>query len=337
MTNTFDALVTEYFSNYLPIQSGFSKRTIENYRDTFLLLFKYQEAELGKRICQITMDTFSVDLIQGFLSWVEDKRGCSAATRNQRLSAIHSFLRFVQFRCPEHLSTCNRILGIRFKKTAAKTMNYLTVDGLRLLLRMPNQRTAQGLRDLALLSLIYDSGARVQEIIDLKIGSFLWMNANVISLYGKGRKERKVPITKETANIVSAYSAGLPETWRNDPNHVLFFNKQGSALTRAGVGYILKKYFQQAKAIEPRLLPSSISVHGLRHSKAMHLLEAGVNLIYIRDLLGHVSVTTTEIYAKVNPEVRRKAIERLSMQIVSEDKTTLDEKENLANWLKTQI
>ncbi len=213
----------------------------------------------------------------------------------------------------------------------------MTVEGLRLLLRMPNQRTVQGLRDLALLSLIYDSGARVQEIIDLKIGSFLWMNANVISLYGKGRKERKVPITKETVNIVNTYIAGLQVMSRNDPHHVLFFNKQGTNLTRAGVGYILKKYFQQAKNIEPGLFPTSISAHGLRHSKAMHLLEAGVNLIYIRDLLGHVSVTTTEIYAKVNPEVRRKAIEKLSMQIVTEDKTTLDEKDNLVNWLKTQI
>ena len=144
-------------------------------------------------------------------------------------------------------------------------------------------------------------------------------------------------ILKLALHIVNTYIAGLPVKSRNDSQHVLFFNKQGTNLTRAGVGYILKKYFQQAKNIEPGLFPPSISVHGLRHSKAMHLLEAGVNLIYIRDLLGHVSVTTTEIYAKVNPEVRRKAIEKLSMQIVSEDKTTLDEKENLANWLKTQI
>lgn len=337
MNNTFDKLVTEYFGNYLPIQSGFSQRTIENYRDTFLLLFKYQETELGKRIDQITMDTFSIELIQGFLSWIEDERGCSTATRNQRLSAIHSFMRFVQYRCPEHLSTCNRILGIKFKKTAAKTMNYLTVDALRLLLRMPNQRTAQGLRDLALMSLIYDSGARVQEVIDLKISSFLWMNANVISLYGKGRKERKVPITKEAVSVVNTYLAGLPTAYRNDPHHALFFNKQGSGLTRAGVGYILRKYFQQAKQLDPGLFPSTISPHSLRHSKAMHLLEAGVNFIYIRDLLGHVSVTTTEVYAKANPEIKRRAIEKVSMQIVTEDKTNLEEKENLSTWLRTQI
>lgn len=261
MTDTFDKLVTEYFSNYLPIQSGFSNRTIENYRDTFLLLFKYQEDVLGEQIRQITMDALSIDFIQGFLSWIEEVRGCSAATRNQRLSAIHSFARFVRFKCPEHLWICNRILGIRFKRTAAKAMNYLTVEGLRLLLRMPNQRTTQGLRDLALLSLLYDSGARVQEIIDLKVGGFLWMNANVILLSGKGRKERKVPLTKETVNIVNAYIAGLPGETRSDSHHVLFFNKQGSGLTRAGVGYILKKYFLQAKRIEPELFPCTISPH----------------------------------------------------------------------------
>lgn len=334
MTNTFDNLLTEYFSNYLPIQSGFSKRTIGNYRDTFLLVFRFQEEELKKPIGKITMDTFSIEFIQRFLTWVEDSRGCSIATRNQRLSAIHSFVKFVRFRCPEHLAVCNKILEIRFKKAIEKTVNYLAVDGLRLLLKMPNQRTKQGLRNLALIGLTYDSGARVQEIIDLKIGSFLWMNANVISLFGKGSKERKVPITQETVNIVNAYIATLPPKIKNDPNHNLFFNKQGIFLTRSGIGYILKKYFQQAKALEPTLFPKGISPHALRHSKAMHLLEAGVNLIYIRDLLGHVSVTTTEIYAKANPEVRRKAIEKLAMQIITEDKTSSKEKEDLTAWLK---
>jgi len=337
MTNTFDNLVTEYFSNYLPIQSGFSKRTIGNYRDTFLLVFQFQEDELKKPIGKITMDSFTVKFIQEFLTWVEDTRGCSIATRNQRLSAIHSFVRFVRFRCPEHLSVCNNILEIRFKKTAEKTVNYLTVDGLRILLRMPNQQTKQGLRDLALIGLTYDSGARVQEIIDLKVGSFLWMNANVISLFGKGRKERKVPISQETVNIVNAYIATLPPKIKNDPNHSLFFNKQGIFLTRAGIGYILKKYFQQAKTLEPTLFPQGIAPHALRHSKAMHLLEAGVNLIYIRDLLGHVSVITTEIYAKANPEVRRKAIEKLAMSISTEDKTSPKEKEDLTAWLKECI
>lgn len=337
MINTFDKLVTEYFSNYLPIQSGFSRNTIENYKDTFLLLFKFQEDILGTCIEQITMNTFSVEFIQNFLLWIEEGRGCSIATRNQRLATIHSFVKFVRFKSPEYLFICNRIIEIKFKKTVSKNMNYLTIDGLKLLLKMPNQRTTQGLRDLALISLIYDSGARVQEIIDLNLGSFLWMNSNVISLLGKGRKERKVPISKETVNIVNAYINSLPEITSNNPHHSLFFNKQGFKLTRAGVGYILKKYFQQAKQIEPEILPQKISPHGLRHSKGMHLLEAGVNLIYIRDLLGHVSVTTTEIYAKVNPEVRRKALEKLSIKIISEDKTTVEEKENLASWLKSQI
>lgn len=337
MTSTFDNLITDYFSNYLPIQSGFSKRTIENYRDTFLLIFQYQEDELKKPIGKITMDSFSIEFIQGFLTWVENTRGCSIATRNQRLSAIHSFVKFVRFKCPEHLAVCNKILEIRFKKTVETTVNYLTVDGLKLLLKMPNQRTRQGLRDLALIGLTYDSGARVQEIIDLKIGSFLWMNANVISLFGKGRKERKVPITQETVNIVNVYITSLPSKIKNDPNHTLFFNKQGIFLTRAGIGYILKKYFRQAKALEPTLFPEDISPHALRHSKAMHLLEAGVNLIYIRDMLGHVSVTTTEIYAKANPEVRRKAIEKLAAQIITEDKISSKDKKDLTAWLKECI
>lgn len=337
MTNAFDKLVTEYFSNYLPIQSGFSKNTIANYKDTFLLLFKFQKDILGKQIKQITMDTFSVEFIQDFLFWIEKGRKCSVATRNQRLAAIHSFVKFVQFKYPEHLFVCNRILEIKFKKTASKNMNYLTINGLKLLLRMPNQRTKQGLRDLALISLIYDSGARVQEIIDLNLNSFLWMNSNVISLLGKGRKERKVPISNETVNIVNAYINSLPAVITNNAHYSLFFNKQGSKLTRAGVGYILNKYFKQAKKLSPEILPLKISPHGLRHSKGMHLLEAGVNLIYIRDLLGHVSVTTTEIYAKVNPEVRRRALEKLSIKIIAEEKITLNEKKDLASWLKSQI
>jgi site-specific recombinase XerD len=128
MTNTFDNLVTEYFSNYLPIQSGFSKRTIGNYRDTFLLVFQFQEDELKKPIGKITMDSFTVKFIQEFLTWVEDTRGSSIATRNQRFSANHSFERFVRFRCPEHISESNKILEIRYKKTAEKTLNNQTVE-----------------------------------------------------------------------------------------------------------------------------------------------------------------------------------------------------------------
>jgi site-specific recombinase XerD len=184
---------------------------------------------------------------------------------------------------------------------------------------------------------MYDTGARVQEIADLKVADIRIKAPATIRLTGKGNKTRIIPLMPQTMSIVKRYMADyglLDEIKQAKP---LFFNRKSEKLTRAGLSYILNKYVDQAKVNNKELFPEKMSAHVLRHSKAVHLLQSGVNLIYIRDFLGHSSVTTTEIYAKSDPEIKRKAIEEASHKVLPKEKFTTKEKEDLCEWLKTVI
>ena len=187
------------------------------------------------------------------------------------------------------------------------------------------------------MALMYDTGARIQEIADLIVADIRIKAPATIRLTGKGNKTRIIPLMPQTMSIVKKYMADyglLDETKQAKP---LFFNRKSEKLTRAGLSYILNKYVDQAKVTNKELFPEKMSAHVLRHSKAMHLLQSGVNLIYIRDFLGHSSVTTTEIYAKSDPEIKRKAIEGASQKVLPKEKFSTKEKEDLCEWLKTVI
>ena len=213
-------------------------------------------------------------------------------------------------------------------------LKYLAIAG-SLLLKQPLIVDRNGIRDLALLSLIYESGCRVQEIIDIHLGNISFNSPATITVTGKGRKVRVIPISSNVASIISRYTTKYRIT---DPQQTLFTNNRKEPLTRSGISYILKKYTEKAKQEQPELFGTSIHPHVLRHSKAMHLLESGVNLIYIRDFLGHSSVITTEIYAKSNPEIKRKFLEEAAMNIDNSiDKFSDKEKRTLLDWLKNNI
>jgi integrase/recombinase XerD len=202
---------------------------------------------------------------------------------------------------------------------------------------MPEINLHSGRRDLSILALMYDTGARVQEIADLKVADIRIKAPATIRLTGKGNKTRIIPLMPQTMSIVKKYMADYGLLDETKQANSLFFNKKSEKLTRAGLSYILNKYVDQAKVTNKELFPEKMSAHVLRHSKAMHLLESGVNLIYIRDFLGHSSVTTTEIYAKSNPEIKRKAIEGASQKVLPKEKFSTKEKEDLCKWLKTII
>lgn len=187
------------------------------------------------------------------------------------------------------------------------------------------------------MTLLYDTGARVQEIIDLNICDLKLTPPTTVKLIGKGQKVRIVPIMPQTTKIVKTYMDNFQLTDKHSLAVPVFFNKQTSKLSRSGIAYILKKHFEEARKDSSELFPSKISPHALRHSKAMHLLEANVNLIYIRDFLGHESVSTTEIYAKSNPELKRKAIEEASSNVLPKETLTTNDKEVLMVWLKELI
>ncbi|MFW5988385.1 MAG: tyrosine-type recombinase/integrase, partial [bacterium] len=290
----FSYYLTSFLKNYLPGEKGVSENTILSYRDTFILFLKFLKDRKNISAENITLEIITKNIIVDFLDWIENHRHCSITTRNIRLAAIHSFFRYLQYQNPENLQEWQRILSIPVKKTEKAAMNYLSLDGIKLLLEMPDQSLKSGQRNLALLSLMYDTAARVQEIIDLTPSNIRFEKPYTVKLIGKGKKARIVPLMEPTAEILKSYmkTNDLLKDYANE--YPLFFNSRKEKLTRAGVNYILKKYNKMAKEKAPTLIPEKISCHSLRHSKAMHLLQAGVNLVYIRDILGHSSVQVTE-------------------------------------------
>jgi len=332
--------LTAYLSMYLPATQGASPNTISSYRDTFMLLLRYLKTEIHISPERLSLKDFTKERIEDFLDWLEKERGNSVSTRNVRLAAIHSFFQYLQYEHPEQMHEWQRILSIPVKSSAKPSISYLTLDAVRLLLSMPDSSTVQGRRDLALLSLMYDTAARVQEMIDLTPCDIRLDKPCTVRLVGKGHKARVIPVLAAQMNILRQY---MNEQKLVDPSRMqypLFSNSQGCKLTRVGVNYILQKYVVAARAANPILVPDTFSCHGLRHSKSMHLLQAGVNLVYIRDILGHVSIQTTEVYARADSKQKREAIEKAYIDLLPElrEQSPIWEKnQTLYEWLKSLV
>jgi integrase/recombinase XerD len=311
-----------------------SHHTISSYKFTFILFISFMEKQKKVSVCKLELSDITKQTVIEFLDWLQSQRSCSSATRNVRLAALHSFFSYLQYQHPEHLDEWQRILSIRVKKTKKLSVNYLSVDGIKLLLRQPDTSTSKGRRDLAMLVLMYDCAARVQEIIDVEPSSIRLDKPYTIRIIGKGNRARIVPMMEEGVAHIKRY---MDENnlfrihLRTSP---LFYNSRKEKLTRAGVNGILKKYVEMARENDPALIPDKISCHSLRHSKAMHLLQAGVNLVYIRDFLGHESVQTTEIYARADSKQKREAIERAYVNVIEKETPAWVENNDLLQWLK---
>lgn len=307
----FPYYLTSFLGKYLPGQKNLSPHTIASYATTFKLLFIFCEDKQGIKTEQLNMDFMRHDLITDYLDWLESDRGCSVSTRNQRLVAIHSFFRYVQRESPENLYEIQRILAIPNKKGPKTIVPFLTGVEMQILLEQPDTSTKEGFRDMVLMVVLYDSAARVQELADMKVKDVRLSDPSIITLHGKGNKRRQVPIMGKTKGILEKYIA-----MHNYNNYMirgeqyLFVNQKKQPLTRWGISYIINKYVGQAKNNPKFTVPFPITPHVFRHSKSMHLLQSGVNLIYIRDFLGHCDCSTTEIYARADTEMKRKAIEK---------------------------
>lgn len=287
----FAKYLTDFLAAYLPHQKNVSKNTIHSYRDTFKLLLRYCQDVKGLPVEKLTLEVLDSQWITDFLEWLEGTRRCSISTRNQRLAAIHSFFRYVQAEEPAGLFHFQKISAIPLKKAKKTVVDYLTPEAIKLLLEQPDRHTPKGRRNLTLISVLYDSGARVQELIDLRVCDVTLHPPAVITLTGKGNKTRRVPIMKNTTSLLQSYllENKLDKPWKNE--HPLFINNQQHKLTKEGVTHIVSKYVALARK-ESTLVPPKVNNHMFRHSKAMHLLQAGVNIIYIRDFLGHVDLKT---------------------------------------------
>lgn len=330
----FSKHISDFISKYLPNEKGASINTITAYRDTFVLLLNFIQEEKHIKVEKLTLEKIRKETILEFLDYIEKQRQCSHSTRNARLAAIHSFYKYLQCESLDHLHECQRILSIKFKRAHQESLNYLSIESVKLLLQQPDTTTLKGRRDLTLLALMYDSGARVQEIIDLTPSMLRLNKPSTIKVIGKGNKARIVPMLDAQIDHLKNY---LRENKLNEPfanMHPLFFNSRKERLTRAGVNHIVKKYSMAARKENKASMPEKVSCHSLRHSKAMHLLQAGVNLVYIRDILGHVSIQTTEIYARADSKQKRKALENAYVNINPNEEAKWTNDENLITWLK---
>jgi integrase/recombinase XerD len=303
--------VTNFLTHYLAAQRNLSPNTIKAYRDVFTLLLRFCRDVRGIALERLSLAQIDAPLVEAFLDHLRNDRHASIRTQNHRLAALHAFFRYVQSEVPERLLQSQQILAIPLRRHPRSSVGYLSKEYLAQILAQPDLRTPSGRRDAVLLSVLYDTGARVQELIDLNAGDVRLDAPPQVRLMGKGRKMRAVPLMDATVDILRDHRR---ENGLDRPEHAdqpLFQNRQGGRLTRTGVRYLLQKYVEPVRRDHPGFT-QPVSPHSLRHTKGMHLLQSGVPLEIIRDFLGHVDVKTTEIYARANLEMKRKALEKVA-------------------------
>jgi site-specific recombinase XerD len=298
-------LITGFLREHLPIEQGCSPYTCETYAHAYRLLFVFASKRLGIRPSQICLEQIDVALILDFLAHIEEQRGNCAATRNGRLAAIKAFIRYVEFRVPSALAQARQIHAIPGKRHDQGLVRHLTMEEVRAILNAPNVTTRLGIRDRAMLHLCFAGGLRVSELVGLPLENLSLQQPPSIRVLGKGRKERCLPVRKETAVDLRAWLAvrgavSVPE---------LFVNAEGAAMTRAGFEYILDKHVCAATKSCSSLCGRSVSPHQLRHSCALIMLQATRDIRKVALWLGHADIRTTEIYLRVDPSEKLEAVE----------------------------
>lgn len=330
---SFSKYLADFLIRYLPGERGASSNTILSYKDTFLLLVRFMKTVKGTSPERLDLKDVNRDNILAFLHWLESDKQCSVPTRNARLTALHSFSRYLQCEDPTYLHMCGQILAIPIKKTLTATVTYLSLDAIKAILKGPDLTLKRGRRDLALLSIMYDTGARVQEIVDLTPAMIRLDSPCTVRLLGKGNKTRIVPLMDAQVGFLRDYMSEHNLLLPHAAHHPLFTNSRKEKLTRAGITHILSKYVLLAQQHHKDMINGNVTPHVFRHSKAMHLLQAGVNLVYIRDILGHVSVKTTEIYARTDSKKKREALESAYSEVKPENIPGWLANNNLLEWL----
>ncbi len=328
---TLADLVTGFFATYLPGERGFSKHTIANYRDTFRLLLGFVVERSGRPITKITMDDVSVEVITAFLEHLEEARGNTVSTRNVRLAALRAFFAYAGHKEPSVLALAQHVSLIPFKRGPVRKMTYLDEEELKAFLDGPDRSGRHGKREYLTLALLYDTAARASELLSLRPCNFRLHRHPLVTILGKGNKERLVPLLPATAELTIQH---LQETGRAvDDDTPLVRNRQGQPMTRSGLTFLVGKYRHLTAQKITSLSRQGISPHTFRHTKAMHLLQAGVHPVTIKDILGHSNLSTLSIYAQADLELKRKALEQLGSKTTVIPRPTQRDP-NLLEWLE---
>lgn len=306
--NSLGCALRGFFADHLPCLRGMSPHTIHSYRDCIVMLLRFTAAAKHCCVTKLDIDDLGPKVIVAFLQHLEDERHSSPATRNVRLAAIHAFFRYLAAQHPDRLEHCQQVLGIPFKRTRSRPVDYLEYDELQAVLAAVDRSTADGRRDYALLVTLFNTGARVQELLDVRVCDLQLVKPFHVRLFGKGRKERICPLWPQTAQLLQSLFAEQ----NRKVGDLLFRNHRGQPLTRFGVRYILAKYCQQAGKTISSLAQKRLHPHTMRHSSAVHLLKAGVDIVTISQWLGHASINTTNRYASVDLDMKRAAISKIA-------------------------
>jgi site-specific recombinase XerD len=299
-------MLRNFFADHLPRIRGVSRHTIHSYRDSLKLLLRHIASRQERSVVQLDLRDIEADDVLAFLDHLERERGNTVATRNVRLAALHSFFRYVAGNDPQQLERSQRILAIPFKLHPQRPIDYLEYDEIRSVLATVERSTRNGLRDYALLATMFNTGGRVQELLDVRAHDLQLVKPYQIRLFGKGQKERLCPLWPQTAQVLWDLCAEFQLDLRAAVP--VFLNHRGRPLTRFGVRYILAKYLQRAIATTPTLAKKRLHPHSMRHSTAIYLLKSNVDLSTISHWLGHTSINTTNKYAIVDLDMKRHAL-----------------------------
>lgn len=329
MKHIIAKFIKSFFSHYLPVQKGFSANTILAYRDSIKLLLCYSSDTLKKSVEELCVEDIDESVVLDFLEHVEHTRGCSARTRNARLAAIRAFFGFIAREEPPLLLHCQRIHTIPLKRTQHNTVDYLEENEMQALLNAVELNSHSGVRDNALLLLLYNTGARVSEIVNLNLADLRLDGTAHVTLLGKGQKYRSCPLWPETVEALQGY---LKQRTAKDPAAPqLFLNANGSPLTRFGVRHIIGKYAVAAKSQCPSIAAKAVNPHTIRHTTAMHLLRAGNDVTMVSYWLGHADINTTHIYVEIDMEMKRHMLQKAGAPAVK--KPLPWQKPDILQWL----
>jgi integrase/recombinase XerD len=329
MTQTLAIFIKRFFSHYLPVQKGLAVNTIMAYRDAIKLLLCYAADTLKRSVEELCVEEIDESLVLGFLDHLENTRGCTPRTRNARLAAIRALFGFIAREEPSLLLHCQTIRTIPLKRTQHKTVDYLEENEMQALLNMVEPNSRNGVRANALLLLLYNTGARVSEIVKLKVGDLHLNDAAQVKLLGKGMKYRSYPLWPETVEALQDY---LGQRTAKDPAaQQLFLNANGSPLTRFGVRHIIGTYATKAKSQCTSIAAKAVNPHTIRHTTAMHLLRAGNDINMVSYWLGHANTNTTHIYVEIDMEMKRQMLQKAGAPAVQ--KPLPWQKPDVLQWL----
>lgn len=333
MTATdFAVLITKFLTEYLPLHRNCSKNTISSYKDSLKLFILFLRDGKSMNINKFKMHQINRELILEFIEWLEN-RGNSPVTINHRLAGIKSFINFAQYESVENLAYLQPVLSVKSLKTTTRQVDYLTEEQMNSLINLPPTDTFAGLRHRIIMCLLYDTGARVQELCDLKIEDINLGNNPTVKLHGKGSKIRIVPISKNMNQILEVYISKFFSDIKLK-NEYLIKNKNNQQMSRDGIEYIVQKYATILKNNDPSF-PSKVHPHMFRHSKAMHMLAVDIPIVYIRDFLGHEDISTTMIYARADSRKKNEAINNLAPKLIEENYVDWSKDQDLLDFLNS--